>query len=255
MSVEFSQQKEKSDTRQFLELIRERGISLDIDDVDAATSTSGVKLFNTKFGEKYGCVKYVQDLRSYWTMDEWFDEIKKKDPQAVGDSKLASISIWNSPEVQAACVPEVGSLALAKFLAKHKIFPYRITSRPGDMKDMTIEWYKKYYPWIAPKRIYIQEEGSYDDNFKQNIISLLNIGFHLDDFPEHAEKVAETETRPWVGLVLQPWSEDYVPAQGSRIIKPVGYIGRPPIIRAFLSLRDAVMKEYHTSRTILTTTS
>lgn len=175
-------------------------------------------------------------------MAEWFDELKRRFPEEiVGDSLELAKSMWNHADVQLESRPELAALALSKFLANYGIYPLRITSRPSESKINTINWYKKYLPWVPSDKILVRDDDNASTDFKHNTVAGYGIGFHLDDSIEHSQQVASLGV--WVGLVDQEWNEYYLPEPGSRIIRARGYLGRPAIIRTFLSLRDAYIAE------------
>ena len=230
----------ESKTLSFINLIKETGLSFDVDGVEAWTSEEAVKLYNKRFGRKYSFPKTTSQLNHFYAMNDWLNTIKEKFPESCQDPLQESIKIWNDDNVLANANVEIGVKALLKFLNNHGIVPFRFTSRPADKTKVTYEWFSKNQPDLSADYIYIQrDKNTLNSSFKLEMILDKGVGFHLDDAPMHAEEIAEKGV--WVGLVPQPWNESYEPKRGSKIIKPQGYLGRPKIIRAFLSLKDEVI--------------
>ena len=229
-------------TARTLWLMKNYGVSFDLDGVIAYTSQGSIKRYNGKWGLKYGLLKSTQDLNHYFAMTDWLTEIKSKYPDAIDDPMQEAILIWNDEGIQRNAPLEQGIIALLRLMYVHQINPYELTSRPFNTKDATEYWLRTKFSRFGDltDRLHMQSGSNLNPEFKADRAEKLGVLFHFEDSGLHAEKIAERGII--VGLVHQPWNQDYFPTN-PLIVRPTKYQGRSEIIRTFLTINDFVAEK------------
>lgn len=137
-----------------------------------------------------------------------------------------------------------GSLELSQYFLENKINAHRITSRSSTLNTTTHDWYKDNMPWFDRSLLHIQSDGdSIKSSFKVDKICELGVNFHFEDSVEHAQEIT-AKSNTIIILVPQPWNEDFIPEEGSKIIKTASsqYQFLPKLIRVYMNLANIIHK-------------
>ncbi len=187
--------------------------SFDIDGVVADTAGSAIKTFNKIFNQN----KVVSDLKSFFIIYDWVFEILKKEELA----QSQTVEIWNNPEGLFLAKPVNGAVGVIRKLYNVGAEVRFITSRPNSVRGITIDWFKKWLPWVLEDEIHIslQSEGL-QRSFKKAEIIKIAPKVHFDDSIEHANDIAGRLPDTKVILVRQPWNLEIPPGLGKSIIIP-----------------------------------
>ncbi|MEK7188876.1 MAG: hypothetical protein AAB685_03435 [Patescibacteria group bacterium] len=216
--------------RRLNDILKSQVVSFDIDGVEANSARESITQVNRRFGTRFT----ISDIKSYYGLADLLKEVPN-----ISDPLKTSIEIWNSPEVFEATLPVSGARILSDFLRKEGVDAYRISSRPGSTRQITISWYQRWMPWVSPKRIYLQRTGEeINTDFKVKTISDLGVRFHFEDSYEEAEQIVKN-TDAIVVLVPQPWNFTYQ-STDKRIIIPRENTQISGIFRAYFALADVV---------------
>lgn len=196
--------------------------SVDNDGVLANTRAPVVEEFNRLYGTDYK----AEDIRHWQTVANWALELGMSWEEALEVDKR----LWYDPDILFRAEPIPGALDFTFWFRHEGIELAIITSRPHFLEESTVEWYKKWMPWIKPENIYIQETDEMDgDIFKIWTIKLLKIGIHFEDALSHAEKILTYTDAKLVFLsdltVLDYFSEE-------RFTRISGKDGRLPNMQA-----------------------
>src|SRR3989344_10390 len=235
----FSGLENYSKTKKTLELMKRYGVLFDLDGVKVASSYGAVKIYNLKWGMRFGLVKSVEEHVSYYAMTGWLKTIKGNNDGLIDDPLKEASDIWNDEENLKNSPTELGILPLMRLMYDYGIDPHDATSRPKSTKEVTEYWIRTKFAMFGDLtgNLHFQEGMLPNMMHKAEVIKELKIPFIFEDHGEHAEK--EAEAGAIVGLVLKPWSRNYIP-KSELIVKPTKYQGRDEIIRTFLSVCDFV---------------
>lgn len=195
-------------------------VGTDIDNSEVATNACGIKVVNRILRTDITLADIKYDFAIV-------DLIKERAPW-VKDSLQMALDIWNSREVQTSALPFAGQWLLADFLHKQKVLDFhRITSRPKACKDATLEWYRKWLPWVDESRIHMQTGDEVNSTFKVEEIDRLGIKLFFEDTPKHAEEII-AGTAADVVLIPQLANASYIPKSERIITVPEAYMPHVP---------------------------
>lgn len=217
----------------FNDFLRKSVVSFDIDQVEANSAATALSRINSKLGSSF----VPEDLVSYWST---IDLLESNFKNQVKNPQEFAVENWNHPSVILNALPVSGALILSKYLFDNGVNAYRITSRPSTLREVTLGWYQKYMPWVDRSRICIQAEGvEIRPDFKVDMIKKYKVTLHFEDSWEQAVEITKN-TPAKVVLVPQPWNNNFIPGEGSNIIKipPFLYPRLPKLIRVYMHLAD-----------------
>lgn len=230
MSLELlSEEKIVSKVDAAVNILREDG-GTDIDGTEIDSETSALRAFNERFKED----KKRRDLTDLFIMVEWFEKKGITDP--LGEA----VKLWNEDNNLGGSLPQDGAWIFSRFLFEKGVVLPRITSRPSYTRNVTLDWYQKWMPWVPEDKIHIHKEAnSLNPDFKIDRINELGLRWFFEDSIPHALDIVY-----WTGatviLIPQPWNINFKP-DNHRIIVCDGYVGQPGIIQAFFSFVDRVV--------------
>lgn len=200
-------------------------VTADIDGVDVETHDKARQWFNEVHQTGYEALQFTEA----YIMVQWAKEL------GIKNYKEYIIGLFNGQEVMTNALPVSGSLQLHGFLNHENINIPRVSARPDYTRDFTLTWYKKWMPWVNEKDIYMDAGKEINPWFKVQTIKDLGAKYHLEDYPDDAEKIV-ANTPAAVILVPQVWNKDYYPTH-ERIIK-VPDNGLPNVMAAFFAMVD-----------------
>lgn len=162
-------------------------MSFDVDQTIARTDVVAVPFYNELTGES----RTVEEMDETWCMVRWCQERYDCSP----DEALERMkSIWNSQRVVSGARPVTGAVDLISYLHSIGINPYFVTSRPGSMRQYTIDWFGVHFPFVDSQRVLVQDSLDYDNDFKARTLGRLKPRVHFDDMLDHALRIAEAGT-------------------------------------------------------------
>lgn len=178
--------------------LKKNGVSTDIDSTEVKSQDVALRQYNEMTGQD----RKLCELTDRYVMVEWLKEYGYIDPLNV------AIKIWNNPDEFSKLEPEDGALILSKYLFLSGVDLHRNTARPGwpEIKNSTLNWYKKTMPWVDQGLIHIQDGDSINPRFKYaNIPSCAK--YHFDDASEELDQLCKLGV---VGVLIpQPWNVHY----------------------------------------------
>lgn len=190
-----------------------RIISFDIDGVIVDTAASAVKLFNKRFGQN----KNTKDLKKFFIVYEWINKL-------LNDEKVAlqeAIEIWNDKDVLAKSPPIKGAQKLTEMLLKEGHEVHYITSRPSYVKQITLDWFEKWLPWVQTDSIHISSDShGLQRSFKVEMIKVMKPDIHFEDSLEHAGDISKASPGTKVIMVRQPWNYGTTKVPSEGVIMP-----------------------------------
>ena len=216
MSAEYSRVREG--LREFEGFLVGKKIGFDIDGVDILSPQSALD----ELYRRYGVRKTLNDLVRAFEMNNWLKEFEgEKAPRVAWE-------IWHSREVLENSKSVSGAVSLSRHLHEIGIDPPRITSRPAFTRQWTLDFYKKWMPWVPLENIFMQADGGNEisHNHKVDSIKLMGIEIFFEDNPDHAKEIVE-KTQALVVMVPWRWNIDLTPFHPN-IVRPwapnhVGY--------------------------------
>lgn len=192
-----------------IRILKQEGLTSDIDGVDIDTTTNALDLYNRITGDN----KKLSDVKKHYIMADWLAERNVTGQEATDLAKY----IWDHAYIIQNASPESGSDSFSNFLHKQGLIVPRITSRPSSVAGETLNWYSTNMPWVKPELINIASENTNEGiEFKVDKINELGMKYHFEDAFEHAEEIIK-HTKATVLLVPQYWNLDYK-SQTDRII-------------------------------------
>jgi len=215
---------------EFLDKIRFRQISFDIDGVNADTAKSAVNLYNLQFSDG----KTVTDLDGFYAMRDWIFEKTNSRNLAIE----MAIKIWNDENVQGYCPMVSGAWFLSNYLYLNGIKPHYITSRPFFTRDVTLDWFGRNMPFVDSGHIHVGNGGGLQGSYKTQTIKDLGVDIHFEDSIEHALDIVEN-TPALVVLVRQPWNLKFDVNHPRMVVSDYN----PLVPKLFLAYADLVMSD------------
>jgi len=153
-------------------------------------------------------------LGTNFTFEQWLTYTYLFD-QAIaltGDSPNNVASWMFSIPIMLASTPYPEALAVSRQLDELGFRQIVITSRPTDQTDVTIEWFKTYYPWINSGDINVRKSGfkMSGEEFKVKKIQELTPVAFSDDSDELITlllaQISGMPTHLTLSLVDRPWN-------------------------------------------------
>lgn len=209
MLIESQYSSFRRELKDFEDFLSSKRIGSDIDGVDVLLVQGALD----EFFKRYGVRKSLSDYSYVFEMNDWVREFE-------GDrAPEVTFEIWHHPRVLMESLPVPGAVTLSWHLRNLNI--PRITSRPANTRDLTLDWYRKNMPWIPESSIYVQSEGGdkINHDFKIETIKLLGIEIFFEDNPKHAKAIVDNTDAL---VVMVPWSWNVNTVNDSRILRPSG---------------------------------
>lgn len=204
----------------FVKFLETRKVGTDIDNTEVAASDNGLRIVNRIYSKDFR----LTDLKYDYAI---VDLLKLHCPEILNPLETAT-DIWNSHENVSTSNPTPGALLVTQFLHSRGIQIHRITSRPGNLKDQTIAWYRQKMPWVEAKFIHVQPfSNTVNKRFKVDEAKRIGIDFFIEDVPAHAEAINKA-TGAIVGLVPQTFNESYLSVSENIITVPRDFYPNGP---------------------------
>lgn len=150
-------------------------ISFDADQVliDSATPVL------TEFNKRYNTNFRPKDINDWYFLEKRLKEKGVSDKEA----ERLNLAIWTDPELMDVSKPLPGSIELYREFLKrsdHQI-PI-ITVRNHKLRDVTLQWFKRYLPEVPESWILMRKNKNIKGNdFKEEKLRELKINWHFDD--------------------------------------------------------------------------
>lgn len=132
-------------------------------------------------------------------------------------------ALWSDPEIIRRAVPVSGAIETLKNIKGLGWDVRVVTTRPTNLTDTTLDWFKQYAPWLVDKgRIYIRS-GAYPlsgNDFKLYAVTALNPDLYVDDRGETITYLlgnTDSETATSCRLFNRRWNEDFSDLNAVRI--------------------------------------
>lgn len=213
---------------QFIEILRNKIVSFDVDGVIADTKDLVVRTYNERFNDD----KRPSDITDFFSVSKWIEEKGKSEQEALG----LSMSIWNDMTVLSESKPLEGAWLLCRYLLDEQVDIRFITSRPSFTRDWTFSWFEEWFPWVDKQKIHMGENNDLQMNFKK--VKVLELSsFHFEDAWQHAEDIAQSGD-VYVVLVRQPWNSGYS-TDNPKIIVPGEIPDTPELFVSYAALASA----------------
>ncbi len=190
-------------------------ISFDIDGVIVDSASNAIKLYNKRFNQN----KKVINLKKFFILFDWLTDILKDKNIAAEEA----IKIWNDEEVLSQSKPIPGARKLLKILTSKGYQVRFVTSRPGSVRLITLNWFKKWLPWIPEESIHISSStAGLQRSFKSKTIGLIKPLIHFEDSIEHISDIILASPKTRIILVRQPWNYNITEVFPKTVFVPVG---------------------------------
>lgn len=149
--------------------------SFDADQVLIDSATPVLKEFNRILGTSYK----PKDIYGWDSLKDW--AIQKGYPEE--EAKDFNFKLWTDPYLLNFSKPLPGSLEIyRKFLEKSNYPIPIITVRNHNLREVTIDWFKKYLPEVSESLIIMRENDKIKGNdFKEEKLRQFKIKWHFDD--------------------------------------------------------------------------
>lgn len=189
-------------------------MSFDADGVLINNKVPVVRQINKILGTDYG----TGDIKTYYSADSWF---VKHGRCNLNTAHLICKTLWSDPELLRVSYPMPGACEFMLKLYRLGLKPSIITIREPSLKDMTLEWFQKWMPWISKKQIFIQEPNSQvpEKEFKSHIINEMSIHAHFEDSLDQALNILNNTSAT---VFLVPFEYNRVSEGNPRLIRIPG---------------------------------
>ncbi|MDO8551175.1 MAG: hypothetical protein Q7S03_00630 [bacterium] len=168
-------------------------ISFDVDGVLAKLVDAMIVWVNQHYGTEYR----LEDC-SGWG---FLEKMLKRD---FGLTDEEADQMWANPEVVLAGEPYPGSAEVLQDLMRRGTEVFFCTARSPKVREATLEWFAKYYPFVERKQIYIRTtRPPGGTSFKKAAIQSLGVDLHVEDSAELANSLNGTK----VLLIDRPWNQ------------------------------------------------
>lgn len=164
------------------ELLRTYKLSFDADGVLINSRAPVVKVFNKLLKTDYK----QEDVNSWRAIFKWAMKAGlNKDEAFKLDRKL-----WTDPEILFKSPPMPGAVEFTRKLHEQGIKLTVATSRIPKFKESTIDWFRKWMPWI--EQVYIRENKDIPGEvFKAEAVKQIGSRVHFEDDPVHAKSILD----------------------------------------------------------------
>lgn len=161
-------------------------VSVDHDGTIADSRTSVTKEFN----KRHGTIHKVTDLNYWNAVYDWCKELKMSDEEAKNENN----DLWYTPDTIFKARPTPGAIELLNKLHERGSNFIINSSRLPELRDSTVDWYKKYAPFVKPEQIHVAMPGFDGLITKVNRINghfSPRFRLHVEDVCEHAKLVLD----------------------------------------------------------------
>ncbi|MCK4588490.1 HAD family phosphatase [Candidatus Woesebacteria bacterium] len=189
------------------ELLKTYKLSFDADGVLINSRAPVVKVFNKLLKTDYK----QEDLNSWTAIFKWAMKAGlNKDEAFKLDRKL-----WTDSNILFESPPMPGAVEFTRKLHEQGIKLTVATSRIPKFKESTIDWFRKWMPWI--EQVYIRENKDIPaEVFKAEAVKQIGSKVHFEDDPIHAKSILDrTEAR----VVFMPHIKKIPNFNSNRVIQ------------------------------------
>jgi len=150
-------------------------VSFDADGVFIDSPTPVVYEVNNKFNTTYKRT----DIKLSWNS---LRDLAIKEGMSEKDASKYSVNLWTNPEVLSKSPPIKESLDIYRYLLNRLNYIPIITVRRNELRDVTVDWFRRFLPEIPESWICLRGPEETDANgFKINKLIEKNINWHFDD--------------------------------------------------------------------------
>jgi hypothetical protein len=150
-------------------------VSFDADGVFIDSATPVIYEFNKDFNTTYKRT----DIKKTWNS---LRDLAIKEGMPKKEAVDYSINLWTNPEVLSRSPAIKESLGIYRYLLNRLNYIPIITVRRNELRDVTIDWFKRFLPEIPESWIFLRGPEETDANgFKINKLREKNINWHFDD--------------------------------------------------------------------------
>ncbi|OGD09122.1 hypothetical protein A2397_01490 [Candidatus Amesbacteria bacterium RIFOXYB1_FULL_44_23] len=182
----------------------------DVDGVLADTAKPVVKEVNRRWGSQLRW----QDINSWNWIGEQIEQLTKS--KVEGEE---ATQVWFDPDILFLANPVEGAVEAAYDLMEMGYRLWAATSRLPNARESTIEWLRKYFPFLPQNRIYMRYPGVEDvvssNDIKLAAVGMVGANLYTEDDPRAVDYVV----KGWPGLGLtiamfnRGWNQILTPEQ------------------------------------------
>ncbi len=194
MSLEFGLSKE------YLSSIIQ-SVSFDHDGTIADSRQLVTDQFNLEFGTKHE----AHEMRSWNVVYEWGVDIGMSSNEAMETNNR----LWYSPDILFKAKPVKAAIEFLEKAYQLKSDIVIASSRTPNLLESTVEWYRKYAPFIKPEKVIVGLPDMHDGAVSKAVmVQLLKRKMHVEDVPAHAKLILQHSTSTRVFLLSNDNSLD-----------------------------------------------
>lgn len=175
----------KKNTKSTKSFFTKYPLSVDHDGVMADTKGFVIQKVNQLLKTNYS----IADIESW----HWVKETAIKFGWSKQKAKELQEHLWYDPATLVQIPPTDKAVETMKWFYDRGIKVPVITSRPYDLEQSTRKWYAKHMPFVDETSIILNKNDNLrGDYFKVWVIKyLIKPAIHIEDSPDHAEKIIE----------------------------------------------------------------
>ena len=123
--------------------------------------------------------------------------------------------LWTDPDILSKSPPMPGAVEFTRKLHEQGINLTVVTSRIPKLKESTIDWFRKWMPWI--ERVYIRESKNIaGEIFKTEVINQLGVRVHFEDGLDHTKHILD---KTEACVVFIPYTKEVFSTSSNRIVQ------------------------------------
>ncbi len=211
----------------FDELLKTYKLSFDADGVLINSGVPVIKAFNKLFKTDHK----PEDVRGWFAIAEWAVAAGSTEDEALDLNE----KLWTNPDILSKSPPMPGAVEFTRKLHEQGINLTVVTSRIPKLKENTIDWFRKWMPWI--ERVYIRESKNIaGEIFKTEVINQLGARVHFEDGLDHTKLILD---RTEACIVFMPYTKEVFSTNSNRIIQILTEDDKiPNLWHAYQQLKD-----------------
>lgn len=209
------------------ELLKTYKLSFDADGVLINSGVPVIEAFNKLFKTDHK----PEDVRGWFAIAEWAVATGITEDEALEINE----KLWTDPDILSKSPPMPGAVEFTRKLHEQGINLTVVTSRIPKLKENTINWFRKWMPWI--ERVYIRESKNIaGEIFKTEVINKLGVKVHFEDGLDHTKLILD---RTEACVVFMPYTKEVFSTNSNRIIQILTEDNKiPNLWHAYQQLKD-----------------
>ncbi|MGB6882018.1 MAG: hypothetical protein WBD86_01835 [Microgenomates group bacterium] len=191
------------------ELLRTYKLSFDGDGILINSGIAVIQAFNNLFGTDHR----LEDAHGWFVIAEWAMMAGASESEALE----LNVRLWTDPAILIKSPPMPGAVEFTKKLYEQGADICVATSRIPKLRETTLNWFKKWMPWIKQEKINIRTNNDVNGEiFKANVINQLGVRIHFEDDLEHARNILD---RTNARVVFMPYTKEVFNIASNRVFQ------------------------------------